>query len=357
MHPCEMLLPITANIPLTISTDSNPGSQSKSSPAPNPQPLLNDLFVEQDRDPQPYVMAPWASAISRIKRARLVTEKGLPIHLYTFPGPKLFTAINPDRLKTFLTSWLHIRPHWIGQVRSRAPHCDLALKSQTWRDMLRFGMGGPQPERMGPDSLHKVQEEMAACKLMVSDDLRTITFDNGQRLYVEPSRISGLPPVQVVTWKNTDYNFLRYGVPATVLREVLWELHELNFRFDLIKLDACLRKEDGDVRSALKRQDMLLKCWGARDHDFYDPTHIEWLGYDGALGAQDISRRLRYIRYLYDLCGTWAQFPMPKGMDNIDNDLEVDAARYYEKELYSAIQQTFFDLFGRPMVPPRSLHK
>lgn len=217
-------------------------------------------------------------------------------------------------------------------------------------------MGGPEPGALGKASLAKVQEDMSKSGLTVTHDLRTVTFDNGQRLHVEPSRMSGLPPVQVARWSNICYNFVQNGVPEHVHREVLWELHELNFRFDLIKLDACLSTDDGrDVLSALKRQDMLLKCWGYQGDDFYDPTHIEWPAHDGALAAPAMDRRIRYIRYLHDLCATWENFPMPQDMGTIDDDLEEDVAEFLERELYAAIQQTFFDLFARPLVPPRRL--
>lgn len=358
-HPCE---PTSFNfnnfIPTEHLADAVPTHSYSPSGAPQAAPVLNDLFAEATGLGEPYAIPSWTSAIARIDRSRPAGEKHSPPNLYTFPGPKLFTAINTLRLQTFVTSWLHIRPRWIGQVSSRTPNCDLALKAQTWRDILKFGMGGPQPGNLGKSSLAKIQEDMSRCSLAVSNDMRTITFDNGERLSVEPSRISGLPSAQVVVWKNLRYNFLENGVAEVVFREMLWELHELNFRFDLIRLDACLAKDAaGDLRSALKRQDMLLKCWGSQADAFYDPTHIDWLAHDRALAAPAMEHRIRYVRYLHDLCSTWQNFPMPQDMAQIDDDLEEGMGQYHEGELYAAIQQTFFDLFGRPMVPPRRLFR
>lgn len=317
--------------------------------------MINDLFVEQDGEAQPYVIPAWSSAIASIERQRLPGEEKAPVHRYTFPGPKIFCALKESRLELFLTNWLYIRLGWIGLVRDLMPGCELALKAQTWRDILRFGMGGPEPTPIGHGTLTAVQADMALCGLGVTDDLRTVTFANGQRIHVERSRISGPAPPHEVTWKNVRYNFVHEGTSELVHREVLWELHELNFRFDLIQLDACLGKDTSDAHEASKREDMLQKSWGAQGHDFYDPAHIDWPTRNTALADPSMTRRIRCVRYLHDLCGTWTDFPMPVSEQQMDEDVEEAVGVRYEQMLYSAIQQTFYDLFGRPMVPPRRL--
>lgn len=223
--------------------------------------------------------------------------------------------------------------------------------------MLRFGLGGPQPAVPKGLAMATIQKEMAHYALQVSDDGRVVTFDNGERLYAQPSRVSGLPLVHTVSWQDTLYNFAQDGVPEHVKRQVLWELHELNFRYDLIRLDQFLTPDGGDDAEAMMdRQDRLLKCWGTPSEYFYAPSHIIWSSRNKGLAGNAVEDRLSSIRFLYDLCKAWPQFPMPHNMPRINSSLTVGEASQLERDLYAALQQTFFDLFARPMVSPRRLH-
>lgn len=316
------------------------------------------LFVELDGLNQPYAIAEWGQALARVDRTRPADEKSAPTHLYSFPPPKNLIASLASRSTKLYESWLHIRHHWIGQVSSSAPGREIAIKGQTWRDILKFGLGGPEPEVPKTGVMLAIQKEMGRYDLKVSDDGRVLTFKNGERVGANPSGGNGIPTVNTVSWKDRAYDFVHDGIPAEVQREVLWELHELNFRFDLIKLDQCLTLDGSDdAQPMLQRQDRLLKCWGTPSHDFYAPSHIIWPSRNKWLAADKVEDRLSAIRYLHDLCKSWTQFPMPADMGRIDRSLTFDEANKLEVDLYAAIQQTFYDLFGRPMVSPRRLYR
>lgn len=237
----------------------------------------------------------------------------------------------------------------------------LALRIQTWRDVLRFGFGGPSgPHTARGKNMKDIQQDFKRANLAVSDDGRVITFDNAEQLFSETSAISGAPDVHFVSWRGTDLNLACEPVPSWIRRQILWELHELNFRFDLIRLDDAMSNAGDDTDSVYHRQDLLSRCWGTPSENFYDPVDIDfdWPGKDVGLAGATARERLPYLRNIYTLCRTWPDFTMPRDMNDIMRpDLERQVVERLENELCAALVQAFYDLFLRPMVAPRRLYE
>lgn len=218
-----------------------------------------------------------------------------------------------------------------------------------------MGLGGPEPIPPSAGNATKIQRELAKSGLQASDNCTSITFDNGEILRSEHSSISGPAKRDVVFWEDSQYDFGADTVPPYVKRQVMWELHELNFRFDLLALDNCMADESPDVEHLMERQERFMLCWGAGSHDFYEPTNALLPARNKGLAEDRIDNRLRYVRHLCNICATWPDFPMPSGMQDLQHSIDSRKAEHLEGMLYSALQQTFYDLFARPMIAPRRL--
>ncbi|KZP07502.1 hypothetical protein FIBSPDRAFT_902029 [Athelia psychrophila] len=246
-----------------------------------------------------------------------------------------------------LTSWLHIRHPWIGQVAAvpmeKKP---ITLKLQTWRDLLNTGIGGPEPSALSAANFAKVQRSLDGAGLKVSQDCTTLTFENGEMLRAEASRISGAPRRNQVYWNDSQYDLIAEGIPEYVQRQILWELHQLNFRYDLLALDTLLGAECPDVESLIFHQQTLQQCWGSGQDTFYAPSQvtIPTSNANTGLTSDTIQGRLPSLRNLYEICKTWPAFDVPDGMDDIMQGIMSDKAEYLEGQLYSSLQQTFYDV-------------
>lgn len=309
-------------------------------------------FEDKSGPGEPYPIPLWARVIRELDIRRLKTEKPLP-HLYSVPPSSHFT--NTDRHVLFYSSWLHIRRLWMSQIRSWSGTVP-GLRPQTWRDILRFSLGGPAGEHTkvkGPN-MRDIQREFEKVKLAVSDDGRVITFENGQELRATYDLYSGAPDIHCVSWKGTPINANAEGIPPSVKFEILWELHELGFRCDLVRLDAVLSREDDDIT---ERQDRLTRCWSATLDGYYDPMHIDWpVEKDVGLASAHPRERLPFTRSVYAVCRTWDSFRMPRGVEQIlDHALPNDVIERLELMLIRQLLQTFYDVFSRAMVPPRRL--
>lgn len=315
---------------------------------------MGKKFIERTGDGEPYAIPAWIKAINTLDIRRPRSEQPRP-HLYTVPPPFIFTQTNQTRQVQFYRSWLHIRQLWLAQMRwwnGPAP----ALKAQTWRDVLRFGFGGPAGPNNAVDgkNMGHIQEDFAKANLMVSDDGRVITFDNGQQLCVPPDRSTGAPNPHRISWMGQHIDVEAEEIPSPIKVQILWELHELGFRFDLATMDNILCRADTDITH---RQDLLSHCWSTSGDGFYDPGHIDWPSRDDVhLASCYAGDRLPFLRSLYTLCRTWESFPMPRDVDAImQQGISTREIERLEGNLVRQLQQTFYDVFARAMVAPRRL--
>jgi hypothetical protein len=138
-------------------------------------------------------------------------------------------------------------------------------------------------------------------------------------------------------------------------RRVLWELFELNFRFELLALD---RRASGanTEPEVLARQELVLTCFpgnpglsGSASLLTVDSNHAH-LG----LSAPSWQNRLPYIYALMEVMAGWeakdmVEFHIPAGTPTEDEVLIVEdsIAKFYA--------QTFFDYFGRAALLPHRL--
>jgi hypothetical protein len=156
-------------------------------------------------------------------------------------------------------------------------------------------------------------------------------FWHGRALQVEESRILNLDP--------------------NVVREIIWELFEHNFRYELQALD--MAAAPSEWHDARLRQDAVRSVFG-RDGKFIIWNDVLPSSNVG-LQAESIHDRLSSLEQLRLLMKSWRG--VPTAIRDVSLLDKVSKALFDERE-YQIILfycQTFFDFFGRPPVCPHRI--
>jgi hypothetical protein len=213
----------------------------------------------------------------------------------------------------------------------------LAMSNQNWRTFLSIDFD--------IDALKK--ETKAARRRQDSLDLVMPKSD----MYPKVELRSGLKGP--VIWQGKEY---LPGVlpPEDVVRQVLWELYEVNFIHELVSLDrrACANLDVSNTTQLLDRQMKIALCFPLTSF-----RHVSIPAKNHGLAANSLNERHLFIMALVLVMKSWKGdkpviFDAP--VDNFCNftqqgreQLEKVVARYY--------CQQFFDYFGRAAQIPHRL--
>ena len=252
---------------------------------------------------------------------------------YAFPEPGIiYGGQSAERQAKLLLGWLRQRPAMIYRLTSSASSARV-LSNQSWRTMLTYGDT--------PVSLESREQTKSASRRVDMRQLLGNCLDE-----------SGLELVA-----GTDHLFwckqeLSTGtLPSTdICQEILWELYELNFRFELLALH---HRAQLLVNDTPEQQDCVLACF---------PGHGPLLVADCSLAnkglaAPSITERAPYLLALKRLMRGWkGNVPVQVSSDEKPIEqystveltaLERAVARFYT--------QSFFNFFGRAAILPHGL--
>lgn len=242
---------------------------------------------------------------------------------YIFPEPGIFAGVtNEVRLARYFFSWHHAKAICLYRVFNTAEPAT-PLSGQDWRDLLIGNLNGSLKGERNREAQRKIREIFANCLAELSLNFETFT----------PTDTTPPPIVEFEAQK------------------VLWELSELNFRFELMALD----KRASTIASndeAKDRREMIAKC-------FPDGTLIPRLQ-DATQGLEslDWQERLPILLRLRALMRDWKGnkptpllLPDAEALDLYKEQdvliLEDAVARFYT--------QSFFNCFGRAAIIPTRL--
>lgn len=139
---------------------------------------------------------------------------------YVFPEPATFMSIqSPDRQLSFFRSWLKYREALLYRVSASGSDAR-PMPNSVWRTLLSLEYVSKDSNRSTETRSHKLRE-------MVQDFLQNC-LQEGE---------VGLASIETnteVTWNGKAFADLG----KDDFEEILWELAELNFRFELMALDS-----------------------------------------------------------------------------------------------------------------------
>jgi hypothetical protein len=249
---------------------------------------------------------------------------------YTFPDPVLF--VHDATAAKYIESWLRVRDIWFMRV-TKEP--SLAMSNQAWRTFLAIDFDAP---KNGETKAGRRRQESLHLLMPKSD------------MYPEVTMRSSLGPV---VWQGKEYN---PGVLPSddVVRQILWELSEVNFIHELVSLDrrASADLDISNTAQLLERQLKIARCFPPSSF-----RHVPIPSANLGLAADAFEQRFGFIIALILVMESWrgdkpAAFKIP--VDKF-RDYTQQAAMHVEKVVARYYCQQFFNYFGRAAQIPHRL--
>lgn len=312
-------------------------------------PKVNrDKWKPLDGTFAPPAINAWNAALRGVDRsnARLSSKPSKEIYGYRFPDPGLI-AYAEHRLDRYVINWLHIRvavQHrvylGIDNVPTQIP---VGCSNEEWRSILNSSYG----------QLDFTEEHhQSGTHLPAASSRRDANSSDNRRELIR-AMFGVYPSNEYVTQASWGEHVIMCGKVAlldpTILREIVWDLCEHNFRADLLALDRLLApaKWGSDYVS----RDELLKSVFA-DGESYICTSVP--SEARGIASSDWRERREFIGKLALVMGSWPSAPADIGHYDEASRTEVSFARI-ERIVALFFCQTIFDQFGRPAIVPHRI--
>jgi hypothetical protein len=248
-----------------------------------------------------------------------------------FPDPGLF--INEATTVKYIESWLQVRDVWFMRVEKEP---SLAMANQTWRTFL--AMNTNAEEEKGTKAARRRQESLDI--IMPKSDM-----------YPELKLRSGSKGP--IVWQGKEYP---PGVlpPEDVVRQILWELYEVNFIHELQSLDhhACADLDLSNTAQLLERQIRIVRCFPISAF-----RHVAIPSENYGLAADDFEKRFMFVTALILIMKSWKGDKPVIINASVESlrDLTIQGALHTEKVIVKYYCQQFFNYFGRAAQIPHRL--
>jgi hypothetical protein len=285
----------------------------------------------------PPVMPSWGNSLQTVNRNSALRSTDSPYMGYVFPDPALFVSVqNEQKTITYLKNWLRYRPAFIYRVSS-ATSSARPLSTQTWRTFL-FSASFTENKNSTDSAFQKRRNE-------IMDILEGCLHGDGVGINVDP--------LTEADFKFCDATVsLNPPLDQWAVQPIFWELYELNFRFELLALDAHLTRTQN--KTPQSRQQLIKKCFPGRSLLVPDINHSM-----NGLTATNWKYRIPYLLAFWKVLKTWADCPealkniVPKG----EGDYAEEEILTLERQLAQFYTQSFFNTFGRAAVVPHRLNE
>jgi hypothetical protein len=204
--------------------------------------------------------------------SRLVKISKVSKHLghYVFPDPRLLiTPATNEKKAKFLEAWLQACEALLMRVTNKV---SVAMSGQNWHDFLATMI------------LTQKDTKVAKCRQQILDML-TPKYDLFPN--VKTQSTTGEP----ITWQGRKY--ISSVLPAdNIVREILWELYELNFYYELLSLDCrtCTNLVTSDSLQLIHRHALISKCFPINP---FKSTFLMARNY--RLAGQDVKEHLPFV--------------------------------------------------------------
>jgi hypothetical protein len=331
----------------------------------------HSLLAESPGDVPPAIPV-WAKAVDNIDQrcANLNAQTPFMSNRYAYPNPYTFLGITSQRKAIYLAAWLASRAGWTHFVHTSYSAGGLPAATQTqWREWLASSTvvetqnplakvngallstqdpgNGSQPVFIGSARrLDSEQTGKAPSKALRSKARRE------QAMELFNLWMPDVTFPERVYWKEKE---LQFGDSAAmtpaVTSEILWELFEHNWRFELLALDRTIHfQEWKDEQWGLER-DAQLRAVFFGDGFLVGPVPL----FDQGLAAECLKERLPYLRAFREVLKSWpgavSEWPnvsLEMGQVNEGQALAL------EESMVRFYCQIFFNYIGRcPITPHR----
>ena len=285
----------------------------------------------------------WRDALSHVvvDVARLVFEKKQTDSGYVFPEPGLFIGVTTsERQAIYFSNWLKYRSALIH--RQSFSSSASPINNQQWRTLLFLPLNhnpAARPKHDGSSQRNRTQ--------MQHDIVRTLLrhcLDLDEELDLRPE-------TKADAWWNGEKIMLGRIPPVNVAQQILWELCQLNFQYELSALD---HRAHVPVVGTIgpPRDQLILACFPGRPSLMFAPLQSAREG----LAAPDWRARRSSIAAMRTLMKTWKGFTgFGFHLAREVNSLSEREFQEVESSVAHLYTQFFYDYFARAAVVPHTL--
>jgi hypothetical protein len=287
---------------------------------------------------------------------------------YVFPDPGLFFGVGtPEGQARFFYNWLKYRPALIYRLTAQNS-ISIPFSSQVWRSMLHLPIDGlsSRPTSLPSPCSTSLHSSTLRTAPAPQNTARLEQTKSSKRLEVVQSLLKNCLSVDGIQINHTSTNdviwreqqfFAGAIPPRQVAQEILWELFELNFRFEFMALDS--RAHTPTETNAVAREDLILQCFPGTGSILVARRESAHQG----LAASSWKDKAPSILSLLNVVRTWPGFDkVPLGCGDVDLSITQDVEAYSERKidamevaLANFYTQSFYDFFGRAAIIPRRL--
>lgn len=319
-----------------------PSQPNRNKWAPPPSELMPAMCVE------------WRTALGSVNRGshrqRTVSKARAGL---MYPDPTYLVSVAPQNRAMVIAAWLSIRPARCGQMLYPSSPLMPVIPAAVWRQF--FWLYRRQPRAEGDLSAAPadtgdpaVDEELdaatAAAKAMF-----------GTELVATMSKTS-----REVFWKGRAYDVVDGGVVGMgtkPIREILWELAELSWRYELLTLDkfAAPHMWLGPDAAASRSATILLVF---PDSPSFVLTNSPFPTCNFSISAPARADRLKAFTSLRRVMSDWQGCPVAikEAMaDYVPSSPECHETRVVEAQTMLFYCQSFFEYFRRAPILPCQL--
>ena len=295
-------------------------------------------FSPLDSPFTPFLISAWSAALQAVDTSPsylIETSKTLKHYgHYAFPDPGLLVNHNTNKQTIHhIVSWLRVRDAWFLRLGNES---SLAMSSQHWRTLLTMDLGAKVE---GTTKSANRRREVLDILLPKSGAYPELKIQ--------------CAAVNSCVWQGEKFPSDALP-PEGVIRQILWELYELNFIYELVSLDrrACAELDTTDVSQLLERENKISQCFPSDSF-----RHITFAPENRGLGADAFHERFHYIVNLFLVMKGW------KGKQPVIFGASEETVRKFtrtpaidfEKVVTKYYCQQFFNYFGRAAQIPHRL--
>jgi hypothetical protein len=267
----------------------------------------------------------------RIKHPRYKMDDG-----YSLPDPGLFVnVLSPQSLVKYLANWLTCRPSWIEHVYDERPRP--LPRAQSWRDFL-ISQHAQDPSNMQTSG--KTSKSKAATALLFQKEVPVL-----RALWAAPTNVH---------WRGKDIAISTLDNPPTDLaRQIVYEICEQSFRYELLDLDEHLGREARKDKEARKeRMELLRSIFPSKSLKVWNRDLPQE---NDGLNAPSFAAALPYFESFHKVLSTWEHFPesLKQPFDATGREHNIWMGM---KECCLFYVQSYFDNTGRPPIVPHLLY-
>ncbi|KAK1231759.1 hypothetical protein PQX77_005107 [Marasmius sp. AFHP31] len=302
-------------------------------PKPKSQPQVErDKFTEIRGPFSPDVPDVWVEALSSLDKNRRPARTDIPNSGYAFPDPGMILFCPKEKRERLLRNWLQLRPVLMFRLCMKPCQASGAWSPKQWRLVL-----GTTDDHVPKEGSQMADQRAAVQQLLA----QCLDFYGLSYVKQDPNHF---------TWrdKRSPIGLLS---DTRIVREIIWELFELNFRMEFHALDRLFNPDEESYSPEVQA------CFG-RMEGISHPTQVEVKHANSGPAAAEAKHRFWYFRRM---CGVMKRWPggmhsetffAEKDKFKDFSDAEVTAMERWVTKFYC---QTFFEKFGRPPIIPHRL--